>query len=152
MPESIHKQQHNTWPAPVFKLKLLVQQIYISITEHHNYQISFAFNCCYKSHFASVYCITKSFYEKLCDINQYIFYELYSYEVSICSQTPKMSIFFHVSVPHKVRLNDLVWRNKYMRNETKSKIYKVNVRHIRKYAVETRGDIIKKHKCWKQIT
>ena len=102
MPESIHKQQHNTWPAPVFKLKLLVQQIYISITEHHNYQISFAFNCCYKSHFASVYCITKSFYEKLCDINQYIFYELYSYEVSICSQTPKMSIFFHVYSSHEV--------------------------------------------------
>jgi hypothetical protein len=37
-------------------------------------------------------------------------------------------------------LNDLVWRNKYMRKETKSKIYKATVRPIMTYALETRAE------------
>ena len=34
-------------------------------------------------------------------------------------------------------MNDLVWRNKYMRKETKSKIYKATERPIMTYALET---------------
>jgi hypothetical protein len=37
-------------------------------------------------------------------------------------------------------LNDLVWRNKYVRKETKSKIYKATVRPIMTYALETRAE------------
>jgi hypothetical protein len=38
-------------------------------------------------------------------------------------------------------LNYLVWRNKYIRKETKSNIYKTTVRSIMTYALETRGEI-----------
>jgi hypothetical protein len=38
-------------------------------------------------------------------------------------------------------LNDLVWRNKCMRKETKAKIYKAIAPPIMTYALETRADI-----------
>jgi hypothetical protein len=37
-------------------------------------------------------------------------------------------------------MNDLVRRNKYMRKETKSKIYKATVLRIMTYALETRAN------------
>ena len=37
-------------------------------------------------------------------------------------------------------MNDLVWRNKYMRTETKSNIYKATVRPVMTYALETRAE------------
>ena len=42
-----------------------------------------------------------------------------------------------------VCLNDLVWRNKYAREETKSKIYKATIRPIMTYALETRAETLK---------
>ena len=40
-------------------------------------------------------------------------------------------------------LNDLVWRNKYMKKETKSRIYKAKVSSIITYALETSSEISK---------
>jgi hypothetical protein len=37
-------------------------------------------------------------------------------------------------------LNDLVWRNKYMRKEIKLKIYKATILPIITYALETRAE------------
>jgi hypothetical protein len=48
-------------------------------------------------------------------------------------------------------LNDLVWRNKYMRKETKSRIYKATVRPIMTYALEARAETSKPDTCWKQM-
>jgi hypothetical protein len=48
-------------------------------------------------------------------------------------------------------LNDLVWRNKYMRMEAKSKMYKASVRSITIYALETRAETKNLHKCWKPM-
>jgi hypothetical protein len=47
--------------------------------------------------------------------------------------------------------NDPVWRNKYMKKETKSNIYKATVRPIMTYALETRAETTKPDKCWKQM-
>ena len=37
-------------------------------------------------------------------------------------------------------LNDLIWRNKYMRKETKSKIYMATMRRIMTYALEKKPE------------
>ena len=48
-------------------------------------------------------------------------------------------------------LNDLVWRNKYARKETKSKIYKATVARLR-HIHWKQGQILKKpDTCWKQM-
>ena len=46
-------------------------------------------------------------------------------------------------------MNDLVWRNEYMRKETK--IYKATVRPIMTYALETRAETSEPDTCGKQM-